>query len=82
MVEKATVLIGPALILTAFVLACGLEALAFSTLPALRLFGWPSAFATLAALVGDLLILRPVTVFLLRLRWRRPLVRLQEWRDR
>jgi uncharacterized protein len=43
-VEKATVLMGPALILTALVLACGL-----------------------AALVADLLILRPVITFLLRL---------------
>ncbi len=66
-VARSTVLIGPALILTAFVLACGLEALAFSNLPMLRLFGWLSAFAMLAALVADLLVLRPTIAFLLRL---------------
>jgi predicted RND superfamily exporter protein len=73
-VERATVLVGPALILTTFVLSCGLAALTLSNLPALRLFGWLSAFAMLMALVGDLLILRPVTTFLLRLRdrWARP----------
>ena len=66
-VARSTVLIGPALILTAFVLACGLEALVLSNLPMLRLFGWLSAFAMLAALVADLLILRPTIAFLLRL---------------
>ena len=60
-------LVGPALILTSIVLACGLAALAFSSLPLLRLFGWLSAFAMLAALVGDLLILRPTITFLMRL---------------
>ena len=64
-VERATVLVGPALILTTFVLACGLAALVLSDLPALRLFGWLSALAMLAALVGDLLILRPLVTFLL-----------------
>ena len=68
-VERATVLVGPALILTTFVLACGLAALVLSDLPALRQFGWLSAFAMLAALVADLLILRPVAAFLLRLGW-------------
>ena len=66
-VERATVLMGPALILTALVLACGLAAPVFSNLPTLRLFGWLGAFAMLAALVADLLILRPVVTFLLRL---------------
>jgi len=66
-VEKATVLMGPALILTALVLACGLAALVFSDLPPLRLFGWLGALAMLAALVADLLILRPVITYLLRL---------------
>jgi uncharacterized protein len=66
-VEQATVLMGPALILTALVLACGLAALVFSDLPPLRLFGWLGAFAMLAALAADLLILRPVITFLLRL---------------
>ena len=65
-VERATILVGPALILTTLVLACGLAALVLSDLPALRLFGWLSAFAMLAALVADLLILRPVITFLLR----------------
>jgi predicted RND superfamily exporter protein len=69
-VERATVLVGPALILTTFVLACGLAALVFSDLPPLRLFGWLGALAMLAALVADLLILRPVVTFLLRFRWR------------
>ena len=68
---RSTVLIGPALILTAFVLACGLEALAFSNLPLLRLFGWLSAFAMVAALIADLLILRPTVAALMRLA-RRP----------
>ena len=70
-VEQATVLMGPALILTTLVLACGLAALVFSDLPPLRLFGWLGALAMLAALVADLLILRPVITFLLRFgrRW-------------
>jgi predicted RND superfamily exporter protein len=73
-VERATVLVGPALILTSVVLACGLAVTAFSDLPSLRLFGWLSAFAMLAALTADLLILRPTVMFLstLRGRWRRP----------
>ena len=65
-VERATVLVGPALILTSVVLACGLAVTAFSNLPSLRLFGWLSAFAMLAALVADLLILRPTFTFLMR----------------
>ena len=65
-VERATILVGPALILTTLVLACGLGALVLSDLPALRLFGWLSALAMLAALLADLLILRPVITFLLR----------------
>jgi hypothetical protein len=39
----------------------------FSDLPSLRLFGWLSAFAMLAALAADLLILRPTITFLSRL---------------
>ncbi|MBV9288566.1 MAG: MMPL family transporter, partial [Hyphomicrobiales bacterium] len=66
-VERATVLMGPPLILTTLVLACGLAALVFANLPALRLFGWLGALAMLAALIGDLLILRPVSTFLMRL---------------
>src|SRR5204862_424042 len=49
-VEQATILVGPALILTSVVLACGLAVMVFSDLPSLRLFGWLSAFAMLAAM--------------------------------
>ncbi len=63
-VERATVLMGPALILTSVVLACGLAVTVFSDLPSLRLFGWLSAFAMLAALVADFLILRPTMTLL------------------
>src|SRR3982075_863767 len=66
-VEQATVLVGPPLILTSVVLACGLIVTVFSDLPSLRLFGWLSAFAMLAALAADLLILRPTVTFLSRL---------------
>jgi predicted RND superfamily exporter protein len=66
-VERATVLVGPALILTSFVLASGLAVTVFSDLPSLRLFGWLSAFSMLAALAADLLILRPTAVFTLDL---------------
>jgi predicted RND superfamily exporter protein len=66
-VERATVLMGPALILTSVVLACGLAMTVFSDLPSLRLFGWLSAFAMLAAVTADLLILRPTVTFLRRL---------------
>ena len=66
-VERATVLVGPPLILTSVVLACGLIVTVFSDLPSLRLFGWLSAFAMLAALTADLLILRPTVTFLSRL---------------
>ena len=64
-VERATVLVGPALILTSIVLACGLAVTVFSDLPSLRVFGWLSALAMLLALTADLLILRP-TVMVLR----------------
>jgi uncharacterized protein len=66
-VEWATVLVGPALILTSVVLACGLAVTVFSDLPSLRLFGWLSAFAMIAALTADLCILRPTAVFLRRI---------------
>jgi hypothetical protein len=49
------------------VLACGFIVTIFSDLPSLRLFGWLSALAMLAALVADLLILRPTITFLDRL---------------
>src|ERR1700761_4345827 len=66
-VERATVLVGPALILTTVVLACGLIVTVFSDLPSLRLFGWLSAFSMVAALVADLFILRPTAMFLINL---------------
>src|SRR6516225_1569767 len=66
-VERATVLVGPALILTTVVLACGLVVTVFSALPSLRLFGWLSAFSMIAALVADLFILRPTAMFLINL---------------
>jgi predicted RND superfamily exporter protein len=69
-VERATVLVGPALILTSVVLACGLAVTVLSDLPSLRLFGWLAAFAMIAALVADLLILRPTAMFLYQLRRR------------
>jgi hypothetical protein len=56
---------GPALILTTVVLACGLVVTVFSDLPSLRLFGWLSAFAMVAALVADFLILRPTAMWLI-----------------
>jgi predicted RND superfamily exporter protein len=66
-VERATVLVGPALILTSVVLACGLAMMALSDLPSLRLFGWLSAVAMMVAVIADLLILRPTITFLRRL---------------
>jgi uncharacterized protein len=69
-VERATVLVGPALILTTVVLACGLVVTVFSDLPSLRLFGWLSAFAMVAALFADLFILRPTAMFLINLQER------------
>src|ERR1700716_2278714 len=66
-VERATVLVGPALILTTVVLACGLVVTVFSDLPSLRLFGLLSAFSMVAALVADLFILRPTAMFLINL---------------
>jgi len=69
-VELATVLVGPALILTSVVLACGLAVTVFSDLPSLQLFGWLSAFAMIGALTADLLILRPTATFLFRLEGR------------
>ncbi|MGY0575090.1 efflux RND transporter permease subunit [Bradyrhizobium sp. RDM12] len=66
-VERATVLVGPALILTTVVLACGLVVTVFSDLPSLRLFGWLSAFSMVAALLADLFILRPTAMWLINL---------------
>jgi predicted RND superfamily exporter protein len=70
-VKRATVLVGPALILTSLVLACGLAVTVFSDLPSLRLFGWLSAFTLIAALLGDLFILPATVMFLRRLTRRR-----------
>ena len=58
-------LVGPALILTTVVLACGLVVTVFSDLPSLRLFGWLGAFSMVAALVADLFILRPTSMWLI-----------------
>jgi predicted RND superfamily exporter protein len=63
-VRRATVLVGPALILTSIVLSCGLIVTVFSNLPALRLFGWLSTLAMVLALIADLTILRPTITFL------------------
>jgi predicted RND superfamily exporter protein len=63
-VQRATVLVGPALILTSVVLSCGLIVTVFSNLPSLRLFGWLSTLAMMLALVADLIVLRPVITFL------------------
>jgi uncharacterized protein len=63
-VERATVLVGPALMLTSVVLSCCLVAMVFSDLPMLRLFGWLSALAMQLALFADLTILRPTIAFL------------------
>jgi predicted RND superfamily exporter protein len=73
-VERATVLVGPALILTTVVLACGLVVTVFSDLPSLRLFGWLSAFSMIAALIADLFILRPTAMYLISLsqKFRKP----------
>ena len=75
-VERATILVGPPLILTSAVLACGLAMTVLSSLPSLRLFGWLSAFAMIAALVADLFMLRPIAMFLAkiaqRMSWRSP----------
>ena len=64
-IKRATVLVGPALILTTLVLACGLAVTMFSDLPSLRLFGRLCAVTLVAALVGDLFIL-PSTMMLVR----------------
>jgi predicted RND superfamily exporter protein len=66
-VERATVLVGPAVILTSVVLACGLAMTVLSDLPSLRLFGWLSSLAMIAAVVADLFILRPTVMFFRRL---------------
>lgn len=69
-VERATILIGPALVLTSLILAFGLGVTVLSDLPSLRLFGKLSAMTLMAALVGDLLLL-PASVLLYRRLMRR-----------
>ena len=67
-VRRATVLMGPPLILTSIVLACGMVVTVFSNLPSLRLFGGLATLAMILALVADLTILRPVITFLRSMR--------------
>lgn len=55
--HRATVLIGPPLILTSVVLACGLAITVFSDLPSLRIFGRLSATTLIAAMFGGLFLL-------------------------
>jgi predicted RND superfamily exporter protein len=64
-VRRATLLVGPALILTTIVLACGLAVTMFSDLPSLRVFGRLCAITLAAALIGDIVFL-PATVVLVR----------------
>ncbi|MGE3626731.1 MAG: RND family transporter, partial [Hyphomicrobiales bacterium] len=64
-VKRATVLIGPALMLTTLVLALGLGVTVFSDLPSLRLFGRLTAITLIAAVIGDLLFL-PAAILLAR----------------
>jgi predicted RND superfamily exporter protein len=64
-VERATILIGPALVLTSLILAFGLGVTVLSDLPSLRLFGKLAALTLIAALIGDLLLL-PASVLLYR----------------
>ena len=62
---RAAELIGPALILTSIVLACGLAVTIFSDLPSLRLFGRLSATTLIAAMIGGLILL-PACMLLVR----------------
>ena len=55
--HRATLLMGPALILTSAVLACGLAITVFSDLPSLRIFGRLSATTLIAAMFGGLFLL-------------------------
>lgn len=64
-VKRATVLIGPALVLTSLILAFGLGVTVLSDLPSLRIFGKLAALTLIAALIGDLLLL-PASVLLYR----------------
>lgn len=64
-VSRATILIGPALILTTLVLVVGLGVTTFSGLPSLRLFGWLTALALLAG-VTSVLVLLPAVILTVR----------------
>jgi predicted RND superfamily exporter protein len=55
--HRAVLLMGPALILTSVVLACGLAITVFSDLPSLRIFGRLSATTLIAAMFGGLFLL-------------------------
>jgi predicted RND superfamily exporter protein len=55
--HHATLAMGPALILTSIVLACGLAITMFSDLPSLRVFGRLSATTLIAAMFGGLFLL-------------------------
>lgn len=55
--SQALVLMGPALILTSVVLACGLAVTVFSDLPSLRIFGRLSATTMIAAMFAGLFLL-------------------------
>lgn len=70
-IKRATVLVGPALVLTTIVLAFGLAVTVFSDLPSLRLFGRLAAITLVAALIGDLMILPSVLLLIRRMRQRR-----------
>lgn len=76
-IKRATVLIGPALMLTTIVLAFGLAVTVFSDLPSLRLFGRLAAITLVAALIGDLMIL-PSVMLLIRRAQRRAAARAKE----
>jgi uncharacterized protein len=64
---RAAVLVGPALILTSIVLACGLAVTMLSDLPSLRLFGRLCAVTLIAALIADLVVLPAMVLSMKRL---------------
>lgn len=64
-IRRARVLVGPAIILTTFVLAFGLGVTVFSDLPSLRTFGLVCGTTLLASLVADLVFL-PATIMVYR----------------
>ena len=64
--SRAAVLMGPALILTSVVLACGLAVTMFSDLPSLRIFGRLSATTLIAAMFGGLFLLPACMLLVMR----------------